>query len=97
MHRRRSISETCCGPIPARRNEISVLNGNAAFIHLNVGKAFPQLGGEAPMRGGRASRKQAGLCQHKSAAAHRAQCGACATMLVWPLNETLDHLGGRLS
>src|SRR6266850_4852182 len=35
------------------RNEISVLNGNTAFIHVNVGKTFRQLHGEAPMRGGR--------------------------------------------
>src|SRR5882672_5029485 len=37
------------------RNEISVLNGNTAFIHVNVGKTFRQLHGEVPMRGGRTS------------------------------------------
>src|SRR5882672_2181893 len=40
----------------AGRDEISVLDGDTAFVHANVGKTFRQLRGEAPMRGGRTPR-----------------------------------------
>src|SRR5262245_328043 len=38
------------GEHAARLDEIPVLNGNAAFIHVDVGKTFRQLRGEVPMR-----------------------------------------------